>query len=96
MMVGGRGGGFVLFGMGGVATYLGAIGAERGVGDGAPLLARRRGLHLRAAGCRGPCPAPPPPRGIGIWKGGGRRLGFWGSARRGVGRGRAHGRRRRG
>ena len=41
----------------GAATraYLGAIGAERGVGDDAPLLAHPRGLHLR----RGGPPSPP-------------------------------------
>jgi hypothetical protein len=50
---------------------VGAIGAERGVGDGAPLLARRRGVHPCA---RGPFP---PQAGSGS----GRRgvLGFWGS-----------------
>jgi hypothetical protein len=31
----------------GPGWYLGAIGPERGVGDDAPLLARRRGLHLQ-------------------------------------------------
>ena len=31
-------------------AYLGAIGAERGLGDDTPLLAHPRGLHLRRGG----------------------------------------------
>jgi hypothetical protein len=60
---------------------LGAIGAERGVGDGAPLLARRRGLHFAGgAGTAGS-------RRAGSGSGGGARV--LSPTRRGVRRERA-------